>query len=96
MAVSISDAHLIPVSPGNAVSAGWPAKFGNRPVGVTWHWTATWDLATATAVLGGADPERKGEASAHYGVGRSPQEGIHRYVTLENRASRPGPERRSR
>lgn len=86
MAVSISDAHLIPVSPGNAVSAGWPAKFGNRPVGVTWHWTATWDLATATAVLGGPDPERKGEASAHYGVGRSPQEGVHRYVTLEDRS----------
>lgn len=86
MAVSINDAHLIPVSPGNAVSAGWPGRFGGRPLGVTWHWTATWDLATATRVLGGREPERKGEASAHYGVGRTPQEGVHRWVTLEDRS----------
>lgn len=86
MAVTIDETHLIPVSSGNAVSAGWSARFGGRPMGVTWHWTATWDLATATRVLGGPDAERKGEASAHYGVGRSLQEGIHRYVSLANRS----------
>jgi N-acetyl-anhydromuramyl-L-alanine amidase AmpD len=37
-------------------------------------------------VLGGANAERKGEASAHYGIGRSFDEGVDRYVSLENRS----------
>jgi len=77
--------HLIPVEPGHAVSSGWgtPTK---APVGITWHWTATWDLATCRRILGGADPLRKGDASAHYCVGLSFEEGIDRYVHLENRS----------
>ena len=44
MAFEISDEHLIPVKKGHAVSAGWPSATGGKPHGVTWHWTATWDL----------------------------------------------------
>jgi N-acetyl-anhydromuramyl-L-alanine amidase AmpD len=55
-------------------------------VGVTWHWTATRDLALCTEVLGGAHAERKGEASAHYGIGRSFAEGVDRYVSIEDRS----------
>jgi len=76
--------HLIPVESGNAVSR-WTNAYP-RPMGVTWHWTATWDLATCRKILGGSDPLRKGKASAHYGVGRTRSEGIDRYVTLENRS----------
>jgi N-acetyl-anhydromuramyl-L-alanine amidase AmpD len=68
------------------VSEGWPAATGGRPRGVTWHWTATRSLAHCRQLLGGASPERKGEASAHYAVGRSFAEGVDRYVTLENRS----------
>lgn len=74
---------LIPVAAGNAVDTGWPQ---GRPLGVTWHWTATATLAEARAMLGGANPTRKGEASAHYAIGRSNAEGIDRYVSLENRS----------
>ena len=86
MAFEISDEHLIPVERGHAVSAGWPSATGGKPHGVTWHWTATWDLKTCTRILGGANALRKGSASAHYGVGRSYKEGVDRYVTLENRS----------
>ena len=77
---------LIPLVSDQAVSAGWTQATGRRPLGVTWHWTATWDLALCRRVLGGAHPERKGEASAHYGIGRTHAEGIDRYVTLANRS----------
>ncbi len=96
MAVAISNAHLIPIRPGNAVLRGWPRKSGGKPLGVTWHWTATRDLAMCTRILGGANPERKGKASAHYGVGRTPSEGVHRYVTLENRSWHAGIEQKLR
>lgn len=86
MAVSIRDDFLIPIAPGQAVRRGWLGATDYRPLGVTWHWTATWDLATCRRVLGGANAERKGEASAHYGVGRSLTEGVDRYVSLENRS----------
>jgi N-acetyl-anhydromuramyl-L-alanine amidase AmpD len=86
MSFETSDYHLIPLEAGQAVSRGWTAATGHRPVAVTWHWTATWDLAPATALLGGPEPLRKGQASAHYGVGRSFAEGVHRYVSLENRS----------
>lgn len=76
--------HLIPVKRGNAVSKGW-GKF-DKPQAVTWHWTATWDLATCRKILGGTSPLRKGRASAHFGVGRSWDEGMDRYVTLDNRS----------
>ncbi len=75
---------LLPLEPGQAVSPGWPSPTG--PVGVTWHWAATWDLLTCSRVLGGKNPLRKGQASAHYAVGRSSQEGVNQYVTLENRS----------
>jgi N-acetyl-anhydromuramyl-L-alanine amidase AmpD len=68
------------------VGTGWLARWDGRPLGVTWHWGATTSLASLSATLGGADASRKGEASAHYGVGRSYAEGVHRYVLLENRS----------
>ena len=77
--------HLIPVDSGQAVSRGWPS-YCPQPVGVTWHWTATWDLATCRMLLGGPSPQLRGQASAHFGVGRTVAEGIDRYVTLDNRS----------
>jgi len=81
-----SDAALIPLEDGQAVSEGWPQSIGGRPLGVTWHWTVTWDLELCRRLLGGRNATRKGEASAHYGIGRGYQEGVDRYVTLENRS----------
>ena len=86
MPVEINEDHMIPVEPGQAVGRGWLAPVGHRPRGVTWHWTATWDLALCRRVLGGANATRKGIASAHYGIGRSEDEGIDRYVSLDNRS----------
>ena len=57
-----------------------------RPLAVTWHWTATWTLERCNQLLGGADAERRGQASAHYAVGRSFEEGVARYVSLDNRS----------
>ena len=82
----IDEACLIPLEDGQAVSAGWPESIGGRPLGVTWHWTVTWDLELCRRLLGGRNAVRKGEASAHYGVGRSFLEGVDRYVSLENRS----------
>ncbi len=82
MPVTITD-YLIPVENGQAVSAGWP---GGEPLGVTWHWTAGPTIASCRQALGGANPDRKGIASAHFCVGRSLAEGVDRYVTLENRS----------
>jgi len=86
MAIRYNEAWMIPLQPGQAVGSGWPAEHGGKPMGVTWHWTVTWDLDTCRRVLGGGAAERKGEASAHYGVGRSFAEGVDRYVSLENRS----------
>jgi N-acetyl-anhydromuramyl-L-alanine amidase AmpD len=80
------DTALIPLEDGQAVSAGWPQSIGAHPLGVTWHWTVTWDLELCRRLLGGRNAERRGEASAHYGIGRSFAEGVDRYVTLENRS----------
>lgn len=82
----IDEGCLIPLEDGQAVSAGWPEPIGGRPLGVTWHWTVTWDLELCRRLLGGRNAARKGEASAHYAVGRSYAEGVDRYVTLENRS----------
>ncbi|MGH7469276.1 MAG: peptidoglycan recognition protein family protein [Longimicrobiales bacterium] len=77
---------IIPFGADQAISRGWTAATQHRPLGVTWHWTATWDLALCRRVLGGVNAERKGEASAHYGVGRSLAEGIDRYVSIRDRS----------
>lgn len=82
---------LIPDEQGQAVTSGWSASTGLKPAGVTWHWTATWTLQECRDLIGGANAQRKGQASAHYGVGRSFDEGIDRYVSLENRAWHAGP-----
>jgi hypothetical protein len=55
-------------------------------VGVTWHWTVTRDLALCRRLLGGANAQRRGEASAHYGIGRTYAEGVDRYVSIEDRS----------
>jgi N-acetyl-anhydromuramyl-L-alanine amidase AmpD len=93
---AIDDSWLLPLEPGQAVDAGWPAATGHRPHGVTWHWTATWDLATCNRLLGGPRPERRGVASAHYAIGRSLAEGVARYVRLEDRAWHAGRNQRLR
>lgn len=80
------NAHLIPLMRGQAVSRGWTAATGYQPMGVTWHWTVTRDLATCRRILGGGNALRKGSASAHFGVGRSFDEGVDIYVDLENRS----------
>lgn len=85
-AFSIDESAMIPLEDGQAVSAGWPHSIGGRPLGVTWHWTVTWDLELCRRLLGGRNAERRGEASAHYGIGRSFAEGVDRYVSLENRS----------
>lgn len=82
----ISDEWMIPLEEGQSVSRGWTAPTDHQPVGVTWHWTATWDLARCDELLGGAEAKRRGVASAHYGIGRNFAEGVHRYVSLENRS----------
>ena len=81
-----SDEWMIPVEPGQSVDSGWTAPTSHRPMGITWHWTASLDLARCDQLLGGANAERRGVASAHYGIGRSFAEGVHRYVSLENRS----------
>ncbi len=86
MSFSYHDAFLIPLEDGHAVDRGWTAATGGQAVAVTWHWTATWDLAACRSLLGGANPARKGVASAHYGIGRTFAEGVDRYVALENRS----------
>ena len=78
--------HMIPVASGQAVSRGWTSYSDKKPLGVTWHWTATWDLKTCTRILGGSDALRKGEASCHYGIGRTFDEGVHQYIDLDNRS----------
>jgi N-acetyl-anhydromuramyl-L-alanine amidase AmpD len=91
MPFSYNEDWIIPVEEGQAVTPDWSAATGSRPVGVTWHWTATWSLEECRDLIGGESARRKGLASAHYGVGRSFVEGIDRYVRLENRAWHAGP-----
>ena len=83
---TIRDDHRIPPTAGQAVDRGWTAATGHRPLAVTWHWTATADLAECTRLIGGANAERKGLASAHYAVGRDFSEGVERYVSLDDRS----------
>lgn len=78
--------HLIPLEKGQAVNRSWPDVHQNQPKGVTWHWSAGGSLAGLRATIGGSKAARKGEASAHYGVGRTYKEGVDRYVGVENRS----------
>ena len=84
--LKFSDKYLIPIEKGQAVGKGWKSRTNYKPAGVTWHWTAGWTLKSCSVVLGGSNARRKGKASAHFGVGRSFEEGIDRYVTIENRS----------
>lgn len=83
--LTIDRSWLIPVKTGQAVSVGWTYT-NNVPVGVTWHWTAGWTRDSADRTLGGKNPDRKGQASAHFCIGRSYTEGISQYVDIENRS----------
>ncbi|MEM1177327.1 MAG: N-acetylmuramoyl-L-alanine amidase [Acidobacteriota bacterium] len=82
----VDDSWRIPVEPGQAVDRGWTAATGHRPLGVTWHWTATRTLERCHQLLGGARAERRGQASAHFAVGRHADEGVARYVSLDDRS----------
>ena len=86
MRFTISDRPRLPVAAGHAVDRGWTEATGGRPMAVTWHWSATATLAECGALLGGAEPRFKGVASAHYAVGRSFEEGVDRYVSLDDRS----------
>jgi hypothetical protein len=77
---------LIPHEPGQAINKGWTSLTNFVPVGVTWHWTVTHNLAVCRQVLGGSRAERRGEASAHFGIGRSFAEGVDRYVSIKDRS----------
>jgi N-acetyl-anhydromuramyl-L-alanine amidase AmpD len=65
-------------------------------MGITWHWTAVESLADTTRILGGPNAVSAGISSAHYGVGRTFAEGVHRYVLLENRSWHAGKEQKIR
>ena len=95
-AFRIDRSRRIPFGRGQAVSRGWTRATGGAPRGVTWHWTATRDLAACDRLLGGAAAERRGQASAHYAVGRSFAEGVSRYVSPANRSWHAGVEQKLR
>lgn len=82
----IRDRFRIPYGPGNAVDRGWTQATGFLPVAVTWHWSATSTLDECGALIGGSTPLRRGLASAHFAIGRSFEEGVDRYVSLEDRS----------
>ena len=86
MRFEISDRLRIPRLAGHAIDRGWTDATGGKPMGVTWHWTATATLDECGRLLGGSEPLRKGIASAHYAIGRSFDEGTDRYVSLEDRS----------
>ena len=92
----INTSQRIPLQPGHAVSRGWTKATGGAPKGVTWHWTATRDLATCDRLLGGPNAKRKRIASAHYAVGRGFKEGVSRYVSLANRSWHAGKQQKLR
>lgn len=96
MSFSFSDAAMIPVKSGHSVGKGWTSATSNKPMGVTWHWTAIESLAVTRGVLGGAKATSKGVSSAHYGVGRTFAEGVDRYVGLDNRSWHAGKEQKIR
>ncbi len=68
------------------MDAGWTAATGFQPVAVTWHWTATATLAETRQLIGGEQPSRRGQASAHVAIGRSFAEGMDVYVGFADRS----------
>ncbi len=84
MSFEIDESSMIPLEPGQAVRRGWGNLGG--AVGVTMHWAVTPTVAVCTKIIGGVNALRKGQASAHYCIGRSFEEGTARYVALENRS----------
>jgi N-acetyl-anhydromuramyl-L-alanine amidase AmpD len=96
MDFAFNDDAMIPHEPGQSVSRGWTAATDNKPMGVTWHWTAIESLADTRRALGGANATNKGISSAHYGVGRTYAEGIDRYVGLDDRSWHAGKEQKIR
>lgn len=96
MNFSFNDSAMIPIKQGQSVNKGWTSATDNRPMGVTWHWTAIERLSDVRRVLGGANAVNKGISSAHYGVGRTFTEGVDRYVLIENRSWHAGKEQKIR
>ncbi|WP_299410713.1 N-acetylmuramoyl-L-alanine amidase [uncultured Roseobacter sp.] len=88
--------HLIPLETGHSISKGWTGWTDHEPKGVTWHWTAGLTIESCRELLGGANAKRKGEASAHYCVGRSYSDGVDIYVGLEDRSWHAGVEQKLR
>lgn len=84
MSFQIDESTMIPIEPGQAVRRGWGDLGG--AVGVTMHWAVTQTVELCTRIIGGANALRKGQASAHYCIGRSLAEGTAQYVSLENRS----------
>ena len=82
----INESNMIPVEAGQAVRKGWTNTPFGKPVGVTMHWAVTRTLDICTKVIGGDKAARKSQASAHYCVGRSFDEGTERYVSLDDRS----------
>jgi N-acetyl-anhydromuramyl-L-alanine amidase AmpD len=75
---------MIPLEGGQSVSKGWGGR--GKPVGVTWHWAVATCNGVVDTTIGGKHAERKGVASAHCCIGRTNQDGVHWYVSLENRS----------
>lgn len=96
MTFEIREDWMIPVAPGHSVVAGWRDVTDRKPMGVTWHWTAGWTLDQCSRTLGGGNAAMKGISSAHYGIGRSFEEGVDRYVSLENQSWHAGKEQKLR
>jgi len=69
MSFQIDESSMIPLERGQAVKRGWGDLGG--AVGVTMHWAVTPTVAVCTKIIGGANALRKGQASAHYCIGRS-------------------------
>ena len=86
MDFQIDESTMIPLEPGQAVKTGWGETPPGRAAGVTMHWAVTTTVANCTKIIGGTNAIRKGEASAHYCIGRSFEEGTARYVAPENRS----------
>lgn len=77
--------HLIPLNAGHAVGRNWTTATNHRPMGVTWHWTALRSLVQCRRILGGHGTKAS-RVSAHYCIGQSFEDGVDRYVGLNDRS----------